>query len=53
MRVTEWCPHCEDEVELEEKFERQECPNCKEKILPCAQCVIYECSRCPLEKEVK
>lgn len=49
MTVAEWCPHCQYEVELKEKFERQKCPKCEVAILPCAQCITRECSQCPLE----
>jgi thiol-disulfide isomerase/thioredoxin len=47
--VTEWCPHCDNEVELEMEFKTQFCSNCKNKILPCAQCENHKCSSCPLE----
>lgn len=46
--VTEWCSSCENEVELEIKFQRQICPSCKIEILPCAQCKNQNCSECPL-----
>jgi DNA-directed RNA polymerase subunit RPC12/RpoP len=46
--VSEWCPHCENEVELEQRFESQSCPNCRIKILPCAQCLTQDCGNCPL-----
>lgn len=47
--VTEWCSHCEHEVELENNFKAQTCPNkeCGEIILPCAQCVTMDCEKCP------
>lgn len=47
--VTEWCPLCDQEVELKEEFTAQECPNCKDIILPCNQCVKMDCLNCPLE----
>ncbi len=43
----ECCPHCENEVVLETKFEKQICPICGKKILPCSLC--YRCQDiCPL-----
>ncbi|MBL5769026.1 hypothetical protein [Heyndrickxia sporothermodurans] len=47
--VTEWCSSCELEVELPQQFKKQTCPNCKEVILPCAQCVDMNCKNCPLK----
>ena len=49
-KIPEWCPHCCREVELENKFEIQACPVCKNKIAPCCLCVheYPECSKCPL-----
>ena len=46
----EWCPECDCEVLLENKFCVQICPNCGKKILPCAQCEKMNCSNCPLTK---
>lgn len=46
--VTEWCSHCEHEVELPNRFEPHICPSCQEEILPCAQCESQECNNCPL-----
>jgi len=46
--VTEWCPHCEHEVELQSLFEAQPCPGCNVTILPCAQCLLENCANCPL-----
>lgn len=45
---TEWCPNCESEVELPYEFKTHKCPNCNERILPCAQCFISNCQYCPL-----
>lgn len=43
----ECCPNCENEVVLETKFEKQICPICGKKILPCSLC--YRCQDiCPL-----
>ncbi|USK77818.1 hypothetical protein [Peribacillus frigoritolerans] len=47
--VEEWCPHCEDEVDLPKAFTPHTCPNCKEVILPCNQCEDRFCLSCPLE----
>jgi hypothetical protein len=46
--IAEWCSNCCAEVELPARFEEHICPNCHEKILPCAQCVSQECGKCPL-----
>lgn len=49
----EWCPSCEEEVELENIFDIQECPNCGELILPCNKCsIVPDCANCPLEKSL-
>lgn len=51
--IIELCPYCEQEVNLQNKFEMQVCPNCKDKVIPCSVCP-YEysrCSDCPLERE--
>ena len=34
----ECCPHCGNEVLLKSKFEKQECPICKQSIAPCSLC---------------
>ena len=54
--VYEVCPHCGNEVELENKFDVQICPSCGRPILPCSLC--WDCLGwnigCPLRgKEVK
>lgn len=48
--ITEWCPHCEEEVTLVGEFRVQKCPNCGEDILPCSICSGYNsgCFSCPL-----
>lgn len=52
MKITyELCPHCEQEVKLKNKFEIQDCPNCKSPILPCSICEKRECDKCPLETQ--
>jgi len=43
--ITEWCPHCKTEVELENKREPQKCPSCGKLILPCSLCE-YDKVRC-------
>ena len=46
--VYEWCPECEYEVELENKFAVQICPQCGKEILPCSLC--FDCvNPCPLQ----
>ena len=35
--VDEWCPHCDEEVEIPDD-KPSLCPNCGVKILPCAGC---------------
>lgn len=51
--LTTWevCPECETEVELENIFKVQYCPNCSKKILPCSICTNMNCKNCPLEDE--
>ena len=45
--IHEYCPYCEDEVELQNRFEIQTC-SCGEKIKPC--CLCESCStNCPLD----
>lgn len=49
-QIIEWCPHCETEVKLENKFEKQQCPECEEEILPCSMCEDpRKCEQCPIE----
>lgn len=54
--IDEYCPICETEVELLNKFIPQICPNCGNKILPCSIYIGLEvegakvCSICPLEE---
>lgn len=57
MKITEWCPHCEDEVKLKNEFTRQICPKCGHSILPCSICehtndkgCHTKCDECPLAK---
>lgn len=51
-KITECCPHCENEVELDEKFERQHCPVCGAMIAPCNMCDhdTCDCANCELDK---
>jgi predicted RNA-binding Zn-ribbon protein involved in translation (DUF1610 family) len=50
----ELCPHCNCEVELENEFKVQYCPECGKNIVPCSICPLQEmgkCStNCPLEE---
>lgn len=45
---TEWCAECDEEVELETKFEMQVCPNCGKPIAPCNLCGGHCITPCPL-----
>jgi predicted RNA-binding Zn-ribbon protein involved in translation (DUF1610 family) len=49
--ITEMCPHCEREVELQPVFSVQVCPMCGELILPCNLCDHdnCDCANCALE----
>lgn len=50
MKYThEFCPHCQVEVKLDNKFELQTCPSCKAPIMPCSICEAMTCDKCPLE----
>ena len=54
--VVEWCPHCDQEVELRSIFKSQKCPSCGRKIKPCALCDTNKCSCsvCPIgRREVR
>ena len=44
----EWCPECEEEVELDTRFEMQICPSCGKPIAPCNLCGGYCPTPCPL-----
>jgi predicted RNA-binding Zn-ribbon protein involved in translation (DUF1610 family) len=54
----EACPYCDIEVELEDKMEKQPCPNCNRNILPCTFCFdthidkneTVKCWECPIEE---
>jgi hypothetical protein len=52
--ITELCPHCEEETQLENKFEVQYC-KCGKPIIPCSICPNnYEgCTTCKLQKQVE
>lgn len=45
----EYCPHCGNEVLFESKFEKQECPICKQSIAPCSLCDTCT-DDCPFRK---
>lgn len=52
--ITEYCPHCDCEVELENEFKVQKCPECGMYIVPCNLCPLLAqniCNngKCPLE----
>lgn len=48
-KCVEMCPHCENEVLLDTKFEMQTCPICGEKIAPCNLCGSFCSNNCPLK----
>lgn len=50
--IYEYCPYCEDEVELQWNFDVQICPNCGRPIVPCSLCKGCK-SDCALEKNAK
>lgn len=48
--VYEYCPHCENEVKLDNEFKVQICPDCGHAIIPCNICPLDSCcSNCPLD----
>jgi predicted RNA-binding Zn-ribbon protein involved in translation (DUF1610 family) len=58
-KIYELCPHCENEVELDNDFVVQECPECKHPILPCSICehtnehgCHTKCDTCPLNEQL-
>lgn len=49
-KVYEYCPHCENEVVLDNEFKVQVCPDCGHAIVPCSICPLESCvSNCPLD----
>lgn len=50
--IYEYCPYCEDEVELKWNFDVQICPNCGRPIVPCSLCEGCK-GNCPLEYKAK
>lgn len=44
----EWCQECENEVELDTRFEMQICPSCGKPIAPCNLCSGRCITPCPL-----
>ena len=50
MKIDEWCPFCETEVELPTQAMKQRCPVCGEVIIACSQCMGGKCSECEYEK---
>lgn len=51
MKIYEYCPHCETEVELPTTAMRQRCPECGEMITVCSLCYGESFKECPYEKE--
>ena len=51
--IFEICPHCDQEIPLEEKKEKQLCHNCEGLIKPCSLCDLNEvdCNNCYLDDE--
>ena len=50
-KANEWCPHCDEEVELEHELKVQKCPVCGKWLVPCSVCPLTDCStKCPLER---
>lgn len=51
-KTTEYCPHCESEVELDCEFTLQRCPECGRLIAPCNLCDhdLCDCANCPLSR---
>ena len=48
--VYEYCPHCGNEVKLDNEFKVQICPDCGHAIVPCSICPLESCcSNCPLD----
>lgn len=45
--VTEYCPHCDDEVYLENELKVQKCPGCGKFIVPCNICPLLAKGICP------
>jgi ribosomal protein L32 len=56
-KVDEWCPKCEQEVELMGVCKKTptKCPNCGEMILPCSLCTDKDmkCELCLKRKEIQ
>lgn len=56
-KVTEYCPHCEREVEIDAELKVQVCPHCGRHIVTCSMCLAVDdnngekhyCSNCCLE----
>ena len=55
--IFEYCPYCNDEVELSSELKVQVCPNCGMAIVPCSICPLVQkgkcTSNCPLEEHSK
>lgn len=48
--VFEYCPYCENEVELKAELKVQKCPQCGKWIVPCSLCENCK-NECELEKQ--
>lgn len=46
--IYEYCPCCDSEVRLENKFIKHSCPYCGSALLPCSICDEYNCNNCVL-----
>lgn len=50
-KIFDWCGSCESEIELDAVLKEQICPNCGERVVPCASMcsIICDCPKnCPL-----
>lgn len=53
-KVTEWCSHCTEEVEIEATLDDvQVCPECGAYIVACSMCEGGVCSKCKLNKKAE
>jgi uncharacterized paraquat-inducible protein A len=47
--VEEYCPHCENTVEIPQK--KVPCPSCKVEIHPCSNCPLLAIGECDWDKK--
>ena len=52
-KISEGCPHCDNEVELKTIFKKQRCPVCKKLIRPCNICKKLENGECDFDMKTK